>query len=91
MTTATLLIACLLSAAFGVGAAVLTSLVRKSLEVRAADLAALKTHHEALAGRVTVAELAANETLKEVEALREQGRLGRAGHQDARRAELRAA
>jgi len=46
MTTAVLIISCLLSAALGVGAAVLTSLVRKSLEVRAADLAQLKERGE---------------------------------------------
>jgi hypothetical protein len=75
MTTSVLVISCLLSAALGVGAAVLTSLVRKSLEVRSADLKGLREDLDHVSEQLAVAEAASNAALHELKLVRDDIRL----------------
>ena len=75
MSTATLIIACLLSASLGVGAAVLTSLVRRSLEVRAADLTQLSSRISVVENDMTTAVSFIRKIHDRLAAIEEQQRL----------------
>jgi len=73
--TATLVIACLLSAGLGALAHAVIGLVRTSLAVKAADLAELRARLDGIAGKLTTAETAANTARQEMKLVREDIRL----------------